>query len=178
MLNFLQNDEALAYVLAAAADRGLPFVRGNWKCLGAQVGLDLPAMADWVTAKLDRQSPVLRAIGDVSFPAATAVCLAKTCVLPVLTYLMRCLPMNVTLAGLAAFDARLSATLFDRLGLPALSSLPEGAQLSIRQPGRNGGLGLRSMEHVVPAARWASAAAAAPDLVGFLTSCCPPTLRP
>ena len=61
------------------------------------------------------KNPVLRAIGDVSFPAATAVCLAKTCVLPVPTYIMRCLPMNVTFAGLAAFDARLSATLFDCL---------------------------------------------------------------
>ena len=42
-------------------------------------------LGDRLAAKLDRQSPVLRAIGDVSFPAAIAVCLAKVCALPVPT---------------------------------------------------------------------------------------------
>ena len=159
----------LEAIVTAAAVRGLPVVRGNWESIGAQLGLDFHAMAEWVTAKLDTQRPVLRAISDTTIPAATAMRLAKVCALPIPTYIMRCLPTSATLDGLAAFDARLSASLFDRLGLPALHSLPEGAQLSICQPGRNGGLGLRRLEQVAHAARWASAAAVAPDLVEFIT---------
>ena len=162
-------EESLDAIVTAATVRGLPVVRGNWQSIGAQLGLDFDAMAEWVTAKLDKQRPVLRAISDTSIPAATAMRLAKVCALPIPTYIMRCLPTRATLEGLAAFDARLSASLFDRLGLPALHSLSEGAQLSICQPGRNGGLGFRRMEQVAHAARWASAAAVAPDLVELIT---------
>ncbi len=44
------------------------------------------------------------------------------------------------------------------------------ALVSLTQPAGNGGLGLRVSVHR-PAARWASTAAAAPDLQGFVESC-------
>ena len=41
------------------------------------------------------------------------------------------------------------------------------AQISFSQPGRNGGLGVRSVEIIAPAAKWAAAAAAAMDVQRF-----------
>ena len=155
-------------VLVAATLRRLKVVRGNWKLLGAQVGVDFAAMSEWVTAKLASQTPVLRAIADPQFPAAIALRIAKICALPVPTYLMRCLNQRATLPGLAAFDTLLGTALFDRLGLGTFRALPRSAALSLAQPGRNGGLGVRQLEQVAAAARWASAAAVAPDVEHFL----------
>jgi hypothetical protein len=45
--------------------------------------------------------------------------------------------------------------------------LPSSALVSLTQPAGNGGLGLRELGCIAPAARWASAAAAAPDLQRF-----------
>ena len=41
-------------------------------------------------------------------------------------------------------------------------------KLSLAQPGRKGGLGVRHLEQAAAAARWASAAAVVPDIEHFL----------
>ena len=155
-------------IAAAALERGVRVITGNWKLLGGQIGIDFDAMAAWVTERLASQTPVLRAIVDPQFPAAIAIRVAKVCALPVPTYLMRCLNSQATLGALRTFDLRLGSALSARLGLGAYDDLPRSAALSLAQPGRNGGLGVRRLAQVAAAARWASSAAAAPDVQPLL----------
>ena len=63
---------------------------------------------------------------------------------------------------LLLISTRGSATAYCRLDLPV--PLPAPAFISMTQPGRNGGLGLRLRSCIAPAAKWASAAIVAPDL--------------
>ena len=81
-------------------------------------------------------------------------------------YLLRAMPLRVTLAPITSFDQRNREALLPRL-LRSSNPLPPSALISLTQPGGNGGLGLRELGCIAPAARWASAAAAAPDLQGF-----------
>ena len=104
-----------------------------------------------------------RAVSDPSFPVLLALRLAKTNVLTVPTYLNRALPLRVSCVPLADFDLRVRNCLLSRLDLPV--PLPAPAFTSLTQPGRNGGLGLRLRSSIAPAAKWASAAIVAPDLV-------------
>ena len=85
--------------------------------------------------------------------------------LPRPLYLLRALPMRVTTEPMAVFDAALRTALTHRLELPPL--LPPSALVSMTQPVGSGGMGLRALELIGPAAKWAAAAAAAPDLAGF-----------
>jgi hypothetical protein len=80
------------------------------------------------------------------------------------------MPLRVTLAPITAFDQRNRDALLPRL-LRSSLPLPSSALVSLTQPAGNGGLGLRELACIAPAARWASAAAAAPDLQGFVESC-------
>ena len=150
---------------AAADERGLQIVQGNADYLGAAIGLDDGAMREWLHAKLSSISPVQRAIADPDFPVLLALRLAKSNALSVPTYLNRTLPFRVSADPLVDFDRHLRSTLLCRLDLPA--PLPAPAFISLTQPGRNGGLGLRLRSSIAPAAKWASAAITAPDVVKF-----------
>jgi len=149
-----------------AADRGLEVVRGNHKCLGGLVGVDDQAAVAWLEAKLAKQTPVTRALRDSRFPSLLALQLAKISNIPKPMYLLRAMPLRITLAPITAFDQRNRHVLLPRL-LRSSNPLPSSALVSLTQPAGNGGLGLRELACIAPAARWASAAAAAPDLQRF-----------
>jgi hypothetical protein len=95
--------EPAAQTLQAAAQRGLEIVRGNHKCLGGLVGLDDQAAVAWLEAKLTMQTPVTRALRDPCFPSLLALQLAKISDIPKPMYLLRAMPLRVTLAPLTAF---------------------------------------------------------------------------
>jgi hypothetical protein len=78
------------------------------------------------------------------------------------------MPTDATSHGLRMFDRELLSSLLARLKLPSFSDLPHAVAVSLSQPGRNGGLGVRRLEMVSAAAKWASASAAAPDLAGLV----------
>jgi hypothetical protein len=134
------------------------------------VGVDDQVAVAWLEAKLAMQTPVTRALRDSRFPSLLALQLAKISNIPKPMYLLRAMPLRVTLAPITAFDQRNRDALLPRL-LRSSLPLPSSALVSLTQPAGNGGLGLRELACIAPAARWASAAAAAPDLQGFVESC-------
>jgi hypothetical protein len=148
------------------AQRGLRLVLGNCKYLGGMVGVDYPAMRTWLEHKLLTQTPLKRAITDPDCPSMLALNLAKVCLLPLPTYLMRAMPLSATSDPISALDTAHRAALATRHGTP--TPLPPPAIISLSQPGRNGGLGLRSVATVLPAAKWAAAAAVATDVEPFV----------
>ena len=131
------------------------------------VGLDDQAAVVWLETKLANQTPVTRALRDSRFPSLLALQLAKISNIPKPMYLLRAMPLRITLTPITAFDQRNRDALLPRL-LRCSTPLPSSALVSLTQPGGNGGLGLRELGCIAPAARWASAAAAAPDLQGFV----------
>ena len=82
--------------------------------------------------------------------------------LPTPIYLLRSLPLRITLPQISSFDASLRDALSARLELP--DPIPPSALISMIQPGGNGGCGLRPLEYIAPAAKWAAAAVVAPDI--------------
>ena len=156
-------------------ERKMTLIRGNTKYLGGQVGHDIEAMKTYVTERLN-PSVIEKAISDPITPISLAITLAKTCILPQPTYLLRAMPLEATLEPILKFDLRVRQALCKRIGLPF--PLPETANISLTQPNRNGGVGLRSMHLVAPAAKWAAAAVVAPDLEHIVESAAQPELLP
>lgn len=125
------------------ASRELRLVMGNYKCLGGVVGLDDRAMVSWLQEKLLGQAPLKRAIADEDCPALLALNLTKVCLLPVPTYLMRSMPYRNIAAPISDLANQHVTTLIARHGMP--TPLPLSEQTSLSQPGRNGGVGIRSV---------------------------------
>ena len=116
----------------------------------------------WLEAELLCLSPVSRAIIDARLPLAMAFQLTKTCELAKPIYLARSLPFRVTRLPLIDLDDKIMTALTVRLALP--TPLPTTALQTLSQPVDQGGIGVRSFRVIGPAAKWASAAAVAPDL--------------
>ena len=161
-----------AETVRLALEHGLPILSGNHKYVGGYVGVDDLDGMRFVTAKLATQGPIMRAICDSAFPSHLALRLAKVHVLPRPMYLLRALPMRVTAEPMALFDAGLRAALARRLELPSI--LSPSALVSMTQPVGSGGMGLRALELIGPAAKWAAAAAVANDLTGFVAAAVAP----
>jgi hypothetical protein len=151
--------------VALAARAGISIVYGNHSYLGAVVGVDDEDASAWLSAKLSSFSPLTAAIQNPSFPSALAFQLAKVNRNPSCVYLIRSLPLRVSRGPTVAFHAALINALSSRLHLP--SHLPPSAAITFSQPGANGGLGLRDMALIIPAPKWASEAAIAPDICQF-----------
>ena len=151
--------------LALAARHGLKIVCGNHKYLGGMVGVDDAAATEWLTSKLSVLTPVIRAVRDPHFPAALAFQACRLNHNPRAIFYARAMPLRVTLAPLQKFRNDLLSAISTRLHLP--SPLPRSAYLSLSQPLGNAGMGIRDMALIAPAAKWASAAIAAPDLIAF-----------
>ena len=147
----------------AADARGIEIINGNVKCLGGMVGVDDAAATAWLKDKLVRQSPITNAIKDSRFPLIHALRCAKINNIPKPIFLLRAMPLRITQEAISAFDRANRLALIPRL-LRCSRPLPPSALISLTQPGRNGGMGLLELEVIASAARWASAAAAAPDL--------------
>ena len=109
-----------AETVRLALEHGLPIRSGNHKYVGGYVGVDDLEGSSFVTAKLAKQDPIMRAIRDPAFPSHLGLCLAKVHVLPRPMCVLRALPMRVTAEPMAAFDAGLRAALTHRLELPPL----------------------------------------------------------
>ena len=157
-----EPSEALA---GAAAAQGLRVVRGNTDYLGGALGLDDAGLEAWVREKLAALSPVERAITDDDLPALHAIRFAKMNLHPMPTYISRALPFRVSAGPVGEFGDRVRDAVLRRLHLP--QPLPDSAIISLSQPSRNGGMGMRSWRSVGPAAKFASAAIVAPDLLPF-----------
>ena len=78
------------------------------------------------------------------------------------------MPYRNTLQPIITFDQTLQSALMARFEIP--SPIPPTAIQALLQPGRNGGLGLRSMELVAPAAKWAAASVVANDIHPLINS--------
>jgi hypothetical protein len=148
------------------AARDLRLVLGNFKYLGGVIGLDDSTMSSWLSEKLLSQAPLKRAIADPDCPPIFALHLTKVCLLPVPMYLMRSMPYRNFAAPISALEDQHEATLLARHGIP--TPLPPQAKISLSQPGRSGGMGVRSARTVAPAAKFAAAAAAACDVQHFV----------
>lgn len=81
--------------------------------------------------------------------------------------MMRVLPPTITAASLSMFDTTVLHTAVTKLGLP--SPTPNEALLQLRLPLRSGGLGLRSMAPLAPAAFLASVAQSTGDINAMAT---------
>jgi len=151
-----------ALTIQQAAARSLEIVKGNHKCLGGLVGVDDAHAIAWLEIKLTKQTPLTMAIADSRFPSLLALRCAKINNIPKPMYLLRAMPLRITLTPITSFDQRNRQALLPRL-IRSPSPLPPSALISLTQPGRIG-LGLLELESIAPAARWASAVAAAKDL--------------
>ena len=160
------SGEPTATTCWLAAERGLRVVCGNFEYLGGAVGLDDKAMTTWVGEKLLSQTPLKKAIVDPDCPSMLALNLTKVNLLPVPTYLLRAMPFRNCAAPVSALATQHERALMSRQGIS--TPLSPQANISLTQPGRNGGLGVRSVEVVAPAAKWAAAAAAAMDVHHFV----------
>ncbi len=85
------------------------------KCLGGLVGIDDQAAVAWLEAKPTMQTPVTRALRDFRFPSLLALQLANISNIPRPIYLLRAMPLRVTLAPIIAFDQRNRHALLPRL---------------------------------------------------------------
>ncbi len=74
----------------------------------------------YMTAKLVKLDPIMRAIRDPALPSHFALRLAKVHVLPRPMYLLRALTMRVTVAPMDAFDAGPRAALAHCLEVPPI----------------------------------------------------------
>jgi len=157
------------FTTRAAAERGLEIVCGNFKSLGGLVGVDDAAAVEWLEAKLQKQSPVTKVMTDSRFPSLLALNLANISHIPKPMYLARALPIRWTAGPIANFDCRNREALLPRL-LRSSKPLASSALVSLTQPGANGGTSFGQLDSILPAARWASAAAAASDLQALLAS--------
>ena len=80
------------------------------------MGIDDDAGATWLKSELSQQSPILDAIGDSRFPLQLAMKMARVNHLPTPIYLLRSLPLRITLPQISSFDASLRDALSARYG--------------------------------------------------------------
>jgi hypothetical protein len=149
-----------------ATARGLNVKLGNAKYVGGQVGVDDAQMQDWLRRKFSADDALTTAILDRDCPPLLSLKLSKTCSLPKPGYLMRALPLRVTMEPLKELAQTHLIAICSRLKL--ITPLPTAAQISFQQPGRNGGMGHREVTMYAPAAKWAAAASVAPDVQCFI----------
>ena len=171
----LPRGDASEGTLEKAAERLIGVVRGNFKYLGGSLGVDDDAARTWLKHKLATHSTIRDAVTEERLPALLALTFAKLCELPIPMYLTRTLPLRVTLpqdpetpSPLRDFDTSLRQAITRRLQLP--DPLPTSAFQSFIQPVGGSGHGFRSYELIAPAAKWASAAAVAPDIEHFASA--------
>lgn len=159
------SGEPAPSTVALALQHGLPIHKGIHKYVGGYVGsCDVQGEA-LLRKRLLRETPILRAIRDPDFPLALAMQVAKIHVLPAPTYFLRALPFRVSKEPIAEFDCKLREAILLRCNLSA--PLPPTASTFLSQPVGNGGIGLRELGMVAPAAKWASAASVAQDTLPF-----------
>ena len=138
---------------------------GNHPYVGGYVGVDDAQGRTFLAGKLAKQQAITRAISDIDFPLHLALNVAKIHVLPRPIFYLRSLRYRVTRAPLAAFDSTLTTALLRRCNLS--HDLPTSALLSFTQPVGNGGTGVRPLERVAPAGKWAASVAVARDVQVF-----------
>ena len=69
------------------------------------MGVDDQVAVAWLEAKLAMQTPVTRALRDSRFPSLLALQLAKISNIPKPMYLLRAMPLRVTLAPITSTRA-------------------------------------------------------------------------
>ncbi len=99
--------------------------------LGGLVGVDDQGAIAWLEAKLTMQTPVTRALRDSRFPSLLALQLAKISNIPKPMYLLRAMPLRITLAPITAFDQRNHDALLPRLLCSSIPSLLRHLSLSL-----------------------------------------------
>ena len=107
--------EPSEFTRRAAADRGIEIVHGNVKCLGGMVGVDDAAAVLWLKEKLAKQSPITDAIKDSRFPLIHALSCAKINNIPKPIFLLRAMPLRITLDPISEFDRANPQVLVPRL---------------------------------------------------------------
>ena len=102
-------------LLLGASQRGITVVCGNVEALGAMVGLDDEEYEVFLEEELSSYDALFRAIRSPTLPAALALYYGRICVLPKPVYLMRNLPLRITLGQMGSFDTRLREAVLSRL---------------------------------------------------------------
>lgn len=133
---------------------------GNDDCLGVQIGVDSDLMSSG--SRLSWPNTIVcssLSSPRISLTRSPSSLLGPACSSPRIT--SPAPSRRGSKAALSAFDDRLLGSLQLRFGLP--SPLPDKALLSLRQPIREGGFGIRSMWIVSTAAFFSSSVQSARD---------------
>ena len=146
------HDDPTEDMLLWAAQQGIHIKKGNVESVGAMIGLDDDESIAFVQGKLAAYEPLLRALADPLLPIALALYYARVCALPKPMYLLRVMPLHITLPLMSEFDTKLRSVITSRLDIP--SSLPHTALFSFSQPMKESGVGLVPMELIAASARW------------------------
>ena len=149
-------------LLLGASQRGITVVCGNVEALGAMVGLDDEEYEVFLEEELSSYDALFRAIRSPTLPAALALYYGRICVLPKPVYLMRNLPLRITLGQMGSFDTHLREAVLSRLDTP--SHLPDTAIFTFHQPTGQGGMGYVETKTTTAAARWACLALGATEV--------------
>eukprot|EP00455_Lapot_gusevi_P003283 TRINITY_DN1134_c0_g1_i5.p1 TRINITY_DN1134_c0_g1~~TRINITY_DN1134_c0_g1_i5.p1 ORF type:complete len:270 (-),score=35.34 TRINITY_DN1134_c0_g1_i5:1216-1923(-) len=155
-------------VVQLARTRGIQVSRGMMEVLGAVVGLDTDRMIAWAknTVNSEAHNRLFASLMHDAMPCQISLRLLRTCALPRLNFLMRVLPPLVLAGALRQFDEKVFRVLTTKIGLP--HDLSNFHKWNIYSPIKKGGLGLRSMFFVAPAAFLASIASAAKTIATAL----------
>ena len=145
---------------AACAERGVKLAHGIADVLGTVVGFDGSAMRAWVDEQVDQHAQLFRDLQHREMPCQVSTLLLRVAAVPRMDYVLRTLPPDITAAGAARFDDMVRDTFCQRNDI----TTTDAAQVSINLPIRHGGIGLRSMQRVAPAAFVSSLSLSASDV--------------
>jgi hypothetical protein len=176
--SFVQAPHDVTEMIAdLAGEYELPIKIGNSKYVGSMIGFDIQEFRSFLAGKFDKLRAIEQAICDPDMPALYAIYYTRLCVWTKPIYLLRTLPIQVTLDMAAELRDSILGILLQRLELP--SPLPDTANFCFQQPVKQGGMGFRESGLLALAARWASLALAAPQVDSLQRdpSCPSPLIR-
>jgi len=151
-------------VSSFASSFNIHLVQGSLPLLGSVVGLDSSAIHTFLLTKVVHHQEFFEALRSPHLPAQHALLLLRLSAHPRMIFLLRSLPPDLTASACADFDSQIRASAIHILRL-SHDRLSQAALDQFCLPLRRGGLGLRSMLSIAPAAFLGSIAASAPLLI-------------
>jgi hypothetical protein len=165
-VNWPRTSQPPAALSARCLELGLELHVGGHKINGSFIGEDDAAALAWAHAKVDKHDLLFEGIMHADMPVHSALKLLTMVPIARMVYVVRSTPTPPIRPALRKFDDNVLRCFTSLLGRPPHMALSPAQALLVRMPvGRNfGGLGLRRLEHVAPAAYIGGALQAMPHL--------------
>lgn len=160
------SDRTIYYnIQRACAQHGMRLQEHSMELLGSMISWNDHDLTAFCVTKVKQLTTFLTRLHHDSgyLCAQSAFLLLRYCALSRMNYLARCMPPHVMTAAAMAFDEMLLHTLLKIMQIER-SDMSEHALTQMRLRLRNGGLGLRQLQHVSAAAYLSSLAQIIPHI--------------